>query len=582
MKTIPRRLAIPLAMTLAGAGAWIATSLFVSAQSGERVVVREAPPSCAQSAVELGLQGQEVHCVEPPAPTTEEPKSHGPYRLIPPGYVGTLSYQYVAAAQPPGGVITSDMGVLQASSLYKAPSYMPSGYSLSSMDTFDGDSETIIRSVYGGPGQLIEVYRVRRGERPIDVYMPSADAPTVIEATTIDGKPAIFSYPKPGSFLDGRGFARVSFVDGDIDTTVTGLSLDLESAIRIARSVEAGEPAPTTAPTFRAEDGRDGGTSGEAAPSAAPPVSAAEHRIIEGIATTSARVWEWWHGGDYNQIALDLHNIPYSATAGADVFYESYAWRGPAGFLALVQNYTGNCTGVRVALLDAGWNAVGLVDYVHIQSTVSVGQWWPVWGSGWTSQHVGTVLADETQFCKDHGGWEGAHLHHAIDTGYDYIQENTDLQNYLIQQGHPDVMQPAYDYINQWVFRAFTIDADGDQCSDQEELGPNPDLGGQRDPHNPYDFASVPPSGLGPPLWVGIEDKVVNVFDVTSVINFVGADAAGAPSGKGFYYNNDLNNNGRPDGDEFEAQNGQASGAINVFDVTAVINQVGDSCTAPP
>jgi hypothetical protein len=52
---------------------------------------------------------------------------------------------------------------------------------------------------------------------------------------------------------------------------------------------------------------------------------------------------------------------------------------------------------------------------------------------------------------------------------------------------------------------------------------------------------------------VGIEDKVVNVYDVTSVINFNGTKAGAGPNSKGFYYDNDLNNNGRKDGDEFEA-----------------------------
>jgi hypothetical protein len=555
MKRIPRRLAVPLAMGLAGAALCVATSPFASAQSGERVVVREAPPSCAQSVVELGLQGQEVHCVEPPAPTTEEPKSHGPYRLIPPGFVGTLSYEYVGPAQPPRGVVSSDMAVLRTSSLYKAPSYMPGGYSLSSMDTFDGDSETVIRSVYRGPGQPIEVYRVRRGERPIDAYMPSADAPTVIDATTIDGKPAIFSYPRPGSFLDGKGFAWVSFVDGDIETTVTGLSLDLDSAILIAGSVEAGEPAPTTAPSPPRESGGDGVTSGEPAPSAAPPVSATEHRIIEGIATTSALVYEWWHGGDVGQTALDLHNIPDSATPGAAVYYASYALAGPAGFLAVVQNYPGNCTGVRVALLDAGWNAVGLVDYVHIQSSVSAGQWWPVWGSDWTTQPVGTVLSDETPTCKNSvpPGWTGAHLHHAKDNGYPYIQENTDLQSYLIQQGHPNVIQPAYDYINQWVFRAFTIDADGDGCADSMEVqqpndGVPPTRPGETGAYNPdawYDFYDVPvPSLIGGPG--GTRNRAINIGDVLAVNSYSGVRAGDAP------YEADNDGNGIRDGLQYD------------------------------
>jgi hypothetical protein len=156
------------------------------------------------------------------------------------------------------------MVVLQASPLYEAPSYMPGGYSLSSMDTFDGDSETIIRAVYTGPGQAIEVYRVRRYERPIDVYMPPSDATTVIEAGSLDGKPAIFSYPRPGSFLDGKGFTRVSFIEGEIETTVVGPGLDLQSAIRIAGSVEAGGPvSEMTTGVVDLNEG-DHGTSGQA------------------------------------------------------------------------------------------------------------------------------------------------------------------------------------------------------------------------------------------------------------------------------------------------------------------------------
>jgi hypothetical protein len=81
---------------------------------------------------------------------------------------------------------------------------------------------------------------------------------------------------------------------------------------------------------------------------------------------------------------------------------------------------------------------------------------------------------------------------------------------------------------------------------------------------------------------VGIQDSVVNIFDLASDISFVGAEAGGGANSKGFFYDNDLNNNGQRDGLEFEAANGLASGAINLFDVLAVIAQVGDSCTAPP
>jgi hypothetical protein len=114
---------------------------------------------------------------------------------------------------------------------------MPDGYALSWMGTFDGDSESVIRAVYAGPGRPIEIFRVRRYTRPIDVYVPPPDALRVIEAGEVDGNYAILSYPVPGSFLDGKAFTRVSFVEGLIETTVRGDGLDLDVALRIARSL---------------------------------------------------------------------------------------------------------------------------------------------------------------------------------------------------------------------------------------------------------------------------------------------------------------------------------------------------------
>jgi hypothetical protein len=225
-------------VAVVAAAAWIGNSLLASAQPQERTILRRAPLSCAELIATLGLQGEEVHCKEPPPPATEQPRVHGPYRLVPAGYVGPLSYAYDEPPEIKAGVITNGIAVLQASSLYKPPSYTPEGYTLLSMDTFDGDSETIIRAVYSGPGDPIDVFRVRRYQTPIDVYLPPPDALRVIEATTLNGRPAILSYPEPGSILDGRSFTRVSFVDADIETTVMGHRLDLENAMRIARSLQ--------------------------------------------------------------------------------------------------------------------------------------------------------------------------------------------------------------------------------------------------------------------------------------------------------------------------------------------------------
>jgi hypothetical protein len=153
MAGLPRFLLVLLAIGVATGVVWSAKPLPVRGQPQQRVISREASPSCQESIAELGLEGEEVHCVEPLPPTSEEPQMHGPYRLVPPGYVGALSYEYTGPAEIPPGAITSEIAVLQASSLYRPPAYLPDGYSLSSMDTFDGDSETVIRAVYrGAPG----------------------------------------------------------------------------------------------------------------------------------------------------------------------------------------------------------------------------------------------------------------------------------------------------------------------------------------------------------------------------------------------------------------------------------------------
>jgi hypothetical protein len=106
------------------------------------------------------------------------------------------------------------------------------------MDTFDGTSDTIVHATYLGPDQPIEVFRVRRFERPIDIYLPEDDSGWVIEATALGGYPAILSYPAPGGGPVGSGLTRVSFFAEDIETTVWGPQLALDTAIRIAMSLQ--------------------------------------------------------------------------------------------------------------------------------------------------------------------------------------------------------------------------------------------------------------------------------------------------------------------------------------------------------
>lgn len=98
MRRIPRRLAILLVIGLAGAGVWMLSSLFVSAQ---RMGFRTLPPSCEQAIENLSLEGQPVSCEEPPPPTHDPPRMYGQYRLFPKSYVGPLTYEDSPDTAPP-------------------------------------------------------------------------------------------------------------------------------------------------------------------------------------------------------------------------------------------------------------------------------------------------------------------------------------------------------------------------------------------------------------------------------------------------------------------------------------------------
>ena len=133
-------------------------------------------------------------------------------------------------------------------------------------------------------------------------------------------------------------------------------------------------------------------------------------------------------------------------------------------------------------------------------------------------------------------------------------------------------------------------DTDEDGCSNSEELGPNPDLGGQRDPQNPWDFYDVPvpshyASGGG-----GTRDKAIGMTtDMVALLTYVGSINTGSDP----RYNVDLDHDGVQDGIEYDRRtsaypsqpwrSGPPDGGIGITtDVVAMIKQGGHSCTAPP
>jgi hypothetical protein len=127
------------------------------------------------------------------------------------------------------------------------------------------------------------------------------------------------------------------------------------------------------------------------------------------------------------------------------------------------------------------------------------------------------------------------------------------------------------------------FDTDGDGCIDGEEIGTDIELGGMRDPLNPWDFADVP----APALPGGARNGAVALTDVGAALTWVGAVNGGMPNVNGRDYDDDSNTNGVDDGAEYDrTPNGEISGppngAISLQDVGVILAQVGDSCLAAP
>jgi hypothetical protein len=107
-----------------------------------------------------------------------------------------------------------------------------------------------------------------------------------------------------------------------------------------------------------------------------------------------------------------------------------------------------------------------------------------------------------------------------------------------------------------------TIDTDGDGCSDGEELGDNPALGGQRDRYSPWDFFDTP-----------VLDRAITIGDLTQVVVRFGAVEGASANYHQAYDRTPLGPN---------AWNiGPPDGRISIVDVTLILHQFGHACHGP-
>jgi len=112
------------------------------------------------------------------------------------------------------------------------------------------------------------------------------------------------------------------------------------------------------------------------------------------------------------------------------------------------------------------------------------------------------------------------------------------------------------------------FDSDRDGCTNQQEMGPNQELGGRRSPSNPWDFYDIDGNG------------VVDLFiDIFGVANAFGDDADSDPPGEPDGYDPALDRSAPPPGMDVWDM-GPPNGTIDLFnDIFGVAFQFGHDCT---
>lgn len=185
----------------------------------------------------------------PPPETPGESIFHGPFRLIPFGYQGPLTYTPPRSSTPTNvATFTGNETPIRVSSLFKEPGYLPKGYRLVRIAGSGwANAEYAVFLVYEGPGTMrmvgrdeeigiVEVRRQRIMETPIDVQIPPSGEGSfaVLETGYINSSPAVFvrfgpPFPVPGG--------DVQFVTDGILTFIRGEGISFEELLRIAESM---------------------------------------------------------------------------------------------------------------------------------------------------------------------------------------------------------------------------------------------------------------------------------------------------------------------------------------------------------
>jgi hypothetical protein len=220
-----------------------------SPETKQTVFEREAPLS--QDELEADTEHLDSPRVFPgadrtvaPAPATEEELlRHGVFRIVPEGFVGQLTYADDINRRPPG-LVTNSLDEVRESPLFvSVDQSLPAGFALVSADTFDGDTNTVIRQIIKDKSgeRVIEVTRARKGRTPIDVLAPAEDATSAMALSLIfvEEHEGILLSPTDHVPPNLRITVVQFYADG-VTTTITADDISVGETLRLADAVAAG------------------------------------------------------------------------------------------------------------------------------------------------------------------------------------------------------------------------------------------------------------------------------------------------------------------------------------------------------
>lgn len=237
-----RRFAASLGV-VAVAALLVAAVVAQESRSTESRFVRPIP-SVEEQKAELGDLEGPVTIIPPavtpnPALRTEDLQRHGAYRLITGAFVGELRYEGLPPYPP--GVVSSDPAVMEKSPLYVPVEGLPEGYSRFLIDSFDGESNGIVRQIFrhrdaSDASTDIEVVR-KLTRTPIDVSVPATDGSSwlTLGLTRVGPYEAITYRPAPSEPPSSYGY--VGFFDGGVETIVSGWGVPFDTLVEIATSI---------------------------------------------------------------------------------------------------------------------------------------------------------------------------------------------------------------------------------------------------------------------------------------------------------------------------------------------------------